>query len=46
MVGVCKMDSIDRKCDLCGNAHFLVSVKEKWVCENCLHVGLVQLIHP
>ena len=40
------MELIDRRCDLCGNPHFLINVKEKWVCENCLHVGLEQLISP
>ena len=36
------MEYIDRNCDLCGSTHFLISIKEKWVCENCLHVGLEQ----
>lgn len=37
------MENIDQQCSLCNSSTSLLQVKNKWICEGCLHIGVEKL---
>lgn len=38
------MESIEQQCSICNATASLLKVKDKWICEECLHLGIEKLV--